>query len=72
MLLNKNQAIDLGGIAKGYIADKIIEFYKSKGVSSPLINLGGNIKILRLKDNISNWKLGILEPKNIVANVSVL
>lgn len=31
MLLNKNQAIDLGGIAKGYIADKIIEFYKSKG-----------------------------------------
>lgn len=72
MLLNKNQAIDLGGIAKGYIADKIIEFYKSKGVSSALINLGGNIKTLGLKDNISNWNLGILESKNIVANVSVL
>ena len=27
-LAKKNQKIDLGGIAKGYIADYIIDFYK--------------------------------------------
>lgn len=63
MLLKENQKIDLGGIAKGYIADKMIEFYKSKGISSAIINIGGNIKTLGLKDDSSYWKLGILEPE---------
>ena len=61
-LPKKGQLIDLGGIAKGYIADKIIDFYKENGVSSAMINLGGNIKTLAYKDNGELWDIGILEP----------
>lgn len=35
--------IDLGGIAKGYIADKLAEDLRQGGVDSAIINLGGNV-----------------------------
>lgn len=41
-LLNDAQ-IDLGGIAKGYIADKMKEYLLSQNVENGLINLGGNV-----------------------------
>lgn len=37
--------IDLGGIAKGYIADKAAEFLAEKGAESAVVNLGGDLKI---------------------------
>lgn len=40
--LNGKQ-IDLGGIAKGYIADRLLEYFKSKNVSEGIIDLGGNL-----------------------------
>ena len=63
MLLRKNQKIDLGGIAKGYIADKIIDFYKENNIDSAIINIGGNIKVLGQKDENSFRSIGIYEPK---------
>ena len=63
MLLRENQAIDLGGIAKGYIADKVIEFYKENNIKSAIINIGGNIKTLGEKDENTLWNVGIYEPK---------
>lgn len=63
MLLRKNQKIDLGGIAKGYIADKIIDFYKENNIDSAIINIGGNIKVLGQKYENSFWSIGIYEPK---------
>ena len=42
--INTNgKQIDLGGIAKGYIADKAKDYLVSKGVKKGLINLGGDI-----------------------------
>ena len=35
--------IDLGGIAKGYIADKMKEYLLDQGITNGLINLGGNV-----------------------------
>ena len=42
-LLNPDARIDLGGIAKGYIADRMKEFLNENGVTSGFINLGGNV-----------------------------
>lgn len=42
--LESDQAkIDLGGIAKGYIADRVTEYLEGQGVESAIINLGGNV-----------------------------
>ena len=42
-LKEKGMKIDLGALAKGYIADRIADFLKAKKVTSALINLGGNV-----------------------------
>ena len=43
-LPKKEMEIDLGAIAKGYIADRIKDFWRAYGVSSGIINLGGNLR----------------------------
>lgn len=43
--------IDLGGIAKGYIGDRMTEVLESEGVTSAIINLGGNVICIGAKDN---------------------
>ena len=54
----EGMGLDLGAIAKGYIADKMKEFLVSKGVKSATINLGGNVLCIGKKtDNtpFSHW-----------------
>ena len=55
--------LDLGGIAKGFIADKLAEFLRAEGVRSGMINLGGNILLLGGKPDGSPWKVGLQRPR---------
>ncbi len=48
--------IDLGGIAKGYITDKVVSYFEGKGVKKALVNLGGNIKVT------GKFNIGIRKP----------
>jgi thiamine biosynthesis lipoprotein len=59
---NDKTGIDLGSIAKGFIADKLKEYLVSNGVESALINLGGNILLLGSKPDGSDFKIGIQTP----------
>lgn len=61
-LLDADAAIDLGGIAKGYIADKMKEYLESEGISSGLINLGGNVLTLGAKPDGGSYTIGIQKP----------
>ncbi len=54
--------IDLGGIAKGFIADKLEELMLSHGIKSAMIDLGGNIKVIGSKKNGNAWNVGIQKP----------
>lgn len=54
-------AIDLGGIAKGYIADRVATVLKDNGVRSALIDLGGNIVALGDKAG-APFRIGIKDP----------
>lgn len=62
MLNNKGTVLDLGGIAKGFIADKLKEYLLSEGIHSGIINLGGNILLLGSKPNGDNYSIGIKKP----------
>lgn len=55
----KGKEIDLGAIAKGYIADKITEYFESEGVKSGIVNLGGNISVFGRE-----YTVGIQNPEN--------
>lgn len=55
-------SLDLGAIAKGYIADKVSDVLTKGGVSSALMNFGGNIKLIGSKPDKSLWKIGVKTP----------
>ncbi len=59
--LNGGAEIDLGGIAKGYIADKVSDFLTKNGVKSAIINLGGNVTVIG-KNRDNNFNVGIQKP----------
>ena len=67
--------IDIGAIAKGYIADQMKEYLNSQGITSGVINLGGNILTIGEKTDKSNYTIGIEKPfdenKDAMATVKV-
>ena len=54
----QHKKIDLGGIAKGYIADKLLEYFKQKNTPEGIIDLGGNIVVFGERD----YAIGIKQP----------
>ena len=48
--------IDLGAIAKGYIADRVRDYLRKEGAELGLINLGGNIQTLGSPEG---WSVGL-------------
>ncbi len=60
--VDSSAKIDLGGIAKGYIADKMKDYLLSEGVTSAVINLGGNVMCIGSKPDGSPYRIGIQKP----------
>lgn len=54
--------IDLGGVAKGYIADEVCAFLEEQGVTGAIVNLGGNVAVIGEKDADTPWRVGIERP----------
>ena len=61
-LEQKGMEIDLGGIAKGFIADKVYELLKADGVKSAIINLGGDVRLLGRRSEGRLFRIGIQDP----------
>jgi thiamine biosynthesis lipoprotein len=60
----KGMKLGLGGIGQGYIADKIKEVLKEKGVVAGLINVSGDISTWGKQPDGQQWKVGIKNPIN--------
>lgn len=60
-LLN-GASVDLGALAKGYIADRIKDYLISEGVGSAIINLGGNVLCIGKNTDGSAFQVGIQRP----------
>lgn len=61
-LADPEAIIDLGFIAKGYIADLLKEYLLSQDVKSAIINLGGNVLTIGNKPDGTPYQIGIQEP----------
>ena len=71
-LANPETHIDLGGIAKGYIADKVSENLRKSGVTSAIISLGGNIVCIGDKRSGGSgepFRIGIEKPYSQQAQI---
>ncbi|GEO48534.1 FAD:protein FMN transferase [Companilactobacillus kimchii] len=62
-LEEKGMEIDLGGIAKGYIADKIKALWLSMNVETGIIDLGGNVLLVGPSVHEDKmWNIGVQNP----------
>ena len=58
----EGMGIDLGAIAKGYIADRVKDYLLENGVKSAMINLGGNVLCVGTKPDGTPFNVGIQMP----------
>ncbi len=54
--------IDLAGVGKGYAVDRCAEMLAAHGVTSGLVNLGGNMYAIGRPPGRSGWSIGIRDP----------
>lgn len=62
--LKEGMGIDLGAIAKGYIADRLKDYLLEQGITSAIINLGGNVLCVGTKPSGEDIQVGIRDPRN--------
>lgn len=61
-LKNPDTCIDLGGIGKGYIADRMKQYLNDNGIQEGIISLGGNVLTIGPKSSGETYKIGIQKP----------
>ncbi|HIJ60984.1 MAG TPA: FAD:protein FMN transferase [Nitrospirae bacterium] len=61
-LSKKGMEINLGGIIKGYSADRAIKILKERGLKGAIVSVGGDIQGFGLKADLTTWNVGIQNP----------
>ena len=64
VILPAGMEIDLGSIAKGYAGQQAAELLREKGVTSALLNLGGNVQTIGSKPDGGAWQIAVKNPHN--------
>jgi len=62
-LKRPGMALDLGSATKGFAADEVADILKSRGVTSGIVDLGGNILVIGSKPDGSPWRIGLQNPE---------
>ena len=62
-VLTGGAQVDLGGIAKGYTAQKCLEVLSQRGLQTAMLSLGGNVQTLGSKPDGTAWVIGIADPE---------
>ena len=60
--LDGGTQIDLGAIAKGYAADRVMDIYRQAGLERGWAALGGNVAALGCRPDGEPWEIGIQDP----------
>lgn len=62
LTLPEGVELDLGAVGKGYAGDAAAEVIKEQGVTSALLDLGGNIQAVGKRPDGTDWRIGIRNP----------
>jgi FAD:protein FMN transferase len=73
-LEDRDAALDLGGIAKGYGVDRAVGTLRDWGVTGGLVNVGGDLYALGSSPGGDPWRVGVRDPDDpsrLVATLEV-
>ncbi|HXJ53186.1 MAG TPA: FAD:protein FMN transferase [Burkholderiales bacterium] len=68
---NREVRLDFGGYAKGYALDQAARILRDEGVSSALVNVGGNILALGTHGG-EPWRIGLERPRPVAGSADLL
>lgn len=66
-LLQKGMLLDLGGIAQGYIAQKVADYLQTQDVTIALVNVSGDITTAGAPPGTRGWTVGVTMPESDTA-----
>lgn len=69
-LEKEGMVMELGGISKGFIADEVKSIFEKHGITTAIINLGGNVVVMGTSPNYeTGWNVGVQDPDEIRGTV---
>ncbi|MFZ5688114.1 MAG: FAD:protein FMN transferase [Bacillota bacterium] len=71
-LPKSGMVLDLGGIAKGFVLDRMVYWLKQQGHSFALIDFGGDVMAYGQHPEGRPWKLGVRHPRKPDEMIAVL
>lgn len=60
--IEEGMQIDLGAAAKGYLSQKLIDLFRTEGIESAVVSLGGNVQAMGKKEDGSLYHIGLVDP----------
>lgn len=60
--LQPSMQLDMGGIAKGYAADKVLALLYSFGITNALVDAGGDMVVAGMPPQKKGWRVGVNIP----------
>ena len=67
-ITDKDARIDVGALGKGYATEMTAKHLEAKGVTSYVLDIGGNLRLIGTQANGLNWTTAIKDPKNPRSN----
>ena len=72
LTLGEGQSVDLGGIAKGYTSQRLMDLFRDAGLTSAMVSLGGNVQCLGRKPDGTDYVIAIRNPFDPQADYSAV
>ena len=68
----KGASIDLGGILKGYAADRVVDILRHNGIKSGIAAIGGEVRAFGRRPDGQPWVVGIQNPRQKRASDEII
>lgn len=70
--LATGQAIDLGGIGKGYASQVVADVFTANGITHGMVSLGGNVYVCGGRTDGDPWRIGVQNPSDLSTYIGIL
>jgi len=60
--LEAGSMLDLGAVGKGYAGDEVVRMLRENGITSAILDIGGNVQAIGTKPDGSSWRVGLKDP----------